>query len=856
MVKPAHATGAARPTIASASRNAQSGGLSKPPVTTPKARPLVSSAANSTKPRTGTPGRIGSDAENRQLSSIERSRSTSPIKSSLENKRLLSTERSRSTSPIKSSLKPELTQSTPHPSSTTSKKTRSQSISPTKAANVGTPPVRTSISNGRPASSLTTTTTTKPALTGSVRGRQTVVVASRAVASDTPKNIRPSLGARKSTTIQQRLRELSLVNDMLRAAKGEDEAEDNEVEEDHGKQIGTTFAASRIKQKKAKYIEDLVSSDQHSAIEASTREHVDSSVAGEDIEPTELSTSAELPSQSPESTIKAHLTDTAELLTERLQNLQVSHENKHLELRQLSEAKDNIEAKYLELQSSKEREMHHYQETIEELRANLKQTTQAKEDAARSSQQAVESLEAENQQVKAWGKVLEDRLQQSNESTRRDGERIESLETENKQVKAWEKVLEARLQQANESTGREAKRVESLEAENKQIKAWEKVLEARLQQSNESTRREAMRIESLEAENKQVKAWEKVLEARLQRSNESIEREVNSHHEAIQVFERKIQEHEAARLKAAEEHSREVSALSRDLDAAQRSKQTEALNQEKVRAELQDRIKLLHETNEREIHTIKCSLASEHEAVVSKLSLKLDGALGKGHEVSDHQDMVVKLKSQMNQLRATLGIVHASNTELRQALTDAEQQHKKEISELDRALEDSKAKVTCLETEVTAQGPEKITGLEPAKKATDTAFERQLENVAGLHQRLEQSQDAPHSLPRFSRAAVEWPRLHNRNSESPSKGEMHDALGLRIEPLTCKSWCGESGTWSSSSTQHWSTADSSVSGMSRQGDESVEDQKSGSHIQEQMIDMQKQLRQIGDMNDDILQQDK
>ncbi|KAL8804931.1 MAG: hypothetical protein Q9182_002241 [Xanthomendoza sp. 2 TL-2023] len=779
MAKSAHATGAARPTIASASRNAQPGGLLKPPVTTPKARPLSSSAANSTKKRTGTPEKMGADAENKQLSS---------------------TERSRSTSPIKSSLKPDLTQSTPRPSSTTSVKTPSQSISPIKAVDVGTPPVRTSISNKRPAPSVTTITTTttttkKPALTGSVRGRQTVVVASHPVASDTPKNIRPSLGNRNSTTIQQRLREVSLVNDMLRAAKGEDEAEDDEVKEDHGKQMGTTLTASRSKQEEAEDIED-VSSDQHSAIGVSTRKHIDNSVAYKDMDPIELSISTELPSQSPKSTIEARLTDTVGLLTQRLQNLEVSHENKISELRQLFEAKANIEGKYLELQSSNERELHHSQEIIGGLRAHLMQATQAKDDATRSSRQAVESLEAEN----------------------------------------------------------------------KQAKAWEKVLEARLEQFNESRQRDAKRVESLEAENKQVKAWEKVLEARLQQSTESIEREANRHHGAIQALEQQIQEHEAARLKAVEEHNREVSALSQELDAAQRSKQSEALNQEKVRAELQDRIKFLHETNEREIHTIKCSLASEHEAVVSNLRLKLDGALAKGQAIADHQDMVENLRSQLNQLRATLGSVHASNTELRQAMTDAEQQHKKEISELDRVLEDSKAKVTYLETEVIAQGLEKISNLEDAKKTTDAALELELVIAADLRQQLEQLQVATRDLPglggdltpihRSTQSAVDRPRLRNRKPEPPPKGEMHDLPDLRSEPPTCSSWCGESGPRSNSPIQHWSTADSSVSGMRGQSDESVEAKKLGSHIQEQMIDMQEQLRQIGDMNGDILQRDQ
>ncbi|KAL8681968.1 MAG: hypothetical protein Q9186_001976 [Xanthomendoza sp. 1 TL-2023] len=843
-----HPTGAARPTIASASRNAQGSGLPKAPVTTPKARPLISSAASPTKQRPGTPGVIGSDAENKRLSS---------------------TERSRSTSPVKSGLKPSLTRSTARPSTTASKKTPSQSISAIKAGNVKTPPVRTSTRNGRSASSPTITAT-KPALTGSVRDRSTVVVALPAVASGTPEKIRPSLGTHKSTTTEQRLRDVSLVNDMLRVARGEDGTAVDELKEDHGKQIGKTLTESRVEKDKARDIEDLMSSDLHSAIEVSTGEHVDTSVDGEDMEPMEQATSAEFTSQSPESTIKTRLKETAECLTKRLQDLQVSHEDKNIELRQLSEAKDAMETKFLELQSSNEREMHLCQENIEELRVNLKQVIQAKEDATRSNQQAVESLKGD----------------------------VKDLE-------AWQAVLQSRLQQSNESTGRATKRVESLEAEFKHAEAWEGVLQARLQQSNES-----------------------------------MGRDTNRQSEATQTFERQIQEHEVAKTKTAEEHRQEVSALGQELRAELRSKQSESCNQEMARAELQDTIISLKETNEREIHAIKCSLAAEHEDVVSQLRLKLDEALAKGHEGADHPDTLVTLKSQLGQLRATLGSVHASNTELRQALDDAEQQHKKEVSELNRALEDSQAKATCVQAEVIAQGVEKLTSLEKAKKTTDTALDRELENVADLRGRFEQSQDESETLcartgqveeqrvsvdfhlsniyqrvqqlvadyqsgldeknetldqlqtqmkalrtesespgrlncdsvltstyilpklgdlstvHRGTQSVVDKQMLRIQKPESLPTREKHDPLESRTGSPSCRSSCTESGPMLYSAFHRAAMTDSGISGISRESDEFLVDKKSGSDIQGQMVDMQEQLRQIGDMNDDILRKDQ
>lgn len=69
------------------------------------------------------------------------------------------------------------------------------------------------------------------------------------------KLVRPGLVTRTSTmsvTIEQRLREMELVSDMLQAAMAEDGDEDDEVKEEYGKKMDETLASLRVKLEEAK----------------------------------------------------------------------------------------------------------------------------------------------------------------------------------------------------------------------------------------------------------------------------------------------------------------------------------------------------------------------------------------------------------------------------------------------------------------------------------------------------------------------------------------------------------------------------------------------------------------------------
>ena len=69
------------------------------------------------------------------------------------------------------------------------------------------------------------------------------------------RTVRPALGARKSTmsvTIEQRLREMSVVSTMLRAAMADDGSGDDEIKEEYGNQVDEDLAMLKEKLNKAR----------------------------------------------------------------------------------------------------------------------------------------------------------------------------------------------------------------------------------------------------------------------------------------------------------------------------------------------------------------------------------------------------------------------------------------------------------------------------------------------------------------------------------------------------------------------------------------------------------------------------
>ncbi|KAL8738600.1 MAG: hypothetical protein Q9181_000651 [Wetmoreana brouardii] len=158
------------------------------------------------------------------------------------------------------------------------------------------------------------------------------------------------------------------------------------------------------------------------------------------------------------------------------------------------------------------------------------------------------------------------------------------------------------------------------------------------------------------------------------------EREIDEHRQAVEDFERQIQQYEDAKVHASEEHKQAVARLWQELHQVQGSKDRELKFQQEALEALQDEIRDLNEIKGREIEATRWALAEEHEKVVSMLQEELENAARK-HSSDDS----TKLKLQLDQVRATLGSVHASNTELRQALDDTQSELEKARANRDSA---------------------------------------------------------------------------------------------------------------------------------------------------------------------------
>ena len=174
-------------------------------------------------------------------------RSISPTKASLGRRSVLTsatnmdkkpaTNRSSTASALKPALKN--TESTARPSK--------PSVTPRSTRPIGYSPYSS------PATKKLSSITASPNL---IRGADSSPASPKPEQTPTEaKAPRPQLLARKSTmsvTIEQRLREMELVNIMLRAAMAEDDKEDDQVKEEYGKQADEQLADLRAKLEEAR----------------------------------------------------------------------------------------------------------------------------------------------------------------------------------------------------------------------------------------------------------------------------------------------------------------------------------------------------------------------------------------------------------------------------------------------------------------------------------------------------------------------------------------------------------------------------------------------------------------------------
>ncbi|KAI4154265.1 MAG: hypothetical protein L6R39_001432 [Caloplaca ligustica] len=603
-----------------------------------------------------------------------------------ENKPPSPSERAGSISPVKSIIKPSSRPSSLASSTAAGKTTRSTLAHLSKAmstrgadegrARPGTNTVRNGRTRPSPAEAKATTN-------GSIRKKTIIDAASPATSAlrseingvssnrppSPPKKVRPGLGTRKSTmsvTIEQRLREISLVHQMLHAAMAEEGDEDDEVKEAYGKQMDDTLAALKSKLEDAKREEALVEAGSESQVEISTNGNPDHALA--------IIEGPAVPSddhQFRNDTFQAGAVDEKALeerekvLLEQLEGVDVSSTD-DISPRELKVAKLEllkVRSDLESLQASSEEEVGGLRETIETL-TNRLHSIQA---SHQSKERETNSLARANEHLQEKLRLLES---DTDGNVGHHGDSAEELRNDQGQL---------------------------VEAKNEEIHS-----------SQETIKALKAEIDELQASKQREEQYSRQVVKALQDRIESSERELSQHRAAAADLETRILQCE----KSVNEHEGTADALRYELDEVQASKDREMTHYQEAIEALQDRIRQLSETKERELQAIKQLLAQEHEEAVAELRVEFDDALAKKEEdvkqqatSKDAGDSLVEelrdtYQSQLEQLRATLGSVHASNTELRHELDDNKKHYEEALSKLKRELEHSTAEISRLHAEI------------------------------------------------------------------------------------------------------------------------------------------------------------
>lgn len=229
-----------------------------------------------------------------------------------------------------------------------------------------------------------------------------------------------------SVTIEQRLRDISIVHQMLRVAMADDGDDDDEVKEQYGKEADERLADLRARLEEARTAEAHLAPEEQSDNQVSTTEgHVDTSDATppksllEDLDQSET--------QSYDQNEVQRLRDMVASLKTDLEYSQVSLQGKESELGQLSEAMAAMRAKILEVQSDSDHEAQRCVDMIDELRANLDSLNQAKTSAEHEVQQLETSKQRSVEQSQKNTEFFEQQLRQHEDAKARVAEEHSQL---------------------------------------------------------------------------------------------------------------------------------------------------------------------------------------------------------------------------------------------------------------------------------------------------------------------------------------------------------------------------------------------------------------------------------------------
>ncbi|KAL8900840.1 MAG: hypothetical protein Q9207_005496 [Kuettlingeria erythrocarpa] len=473
---------ASRPTVSSMTRNVPKESLSKassrPLSTADEGRPR-SNVTASTTPTLGrkwrnsassvdTPtktiidtanGKTG-DAEHRPLSSSERAESTSPVKF------LLRSPSKRSTLASSPAIGKSSHSTAGAPLRTASTRGadagRAQSgTGSSRSGRIGTSPTpiktMTSGSNGRAPSN-----------------RVTGATKATSIRAPSPlKKVRPGLGTRKSTlsvTIEQRLREMSLVHQMLHAAMAEEGDEDDEVKEAYGKQMDEQLAALKARLEEAKVEEGLVDSGPETNDQPAAAGSSDPTLPADEIVATtaddrQIDVTAHQTETSPE---ESRLKEQETVLTKNdwdCMNRELS--DRRTELEGLKGVFLKMDDELNSVRAQKDQELSHMQQVVESLQDSICRLHETRE---RELHDVKTSLAQEHKDIVLG---LQDSIRELQETRDRDLQDVRmSLEREHKEVVSGFQdtirrlhEMQGDLEQSSESTVEEIRSTYQIQQE-------------------------------------------------------------------------------------------------------------------------------------------------------------------------------------------------------------------------------------------------------------------------------------------------------------------------------------------------------------------------------------------------------
>ncbi|KAL8690843.1 MAG: hypothetical protein Q9218_003808, partial [Villophora microphyllina] len=842
----------------------------KSSLTKPSPRPT--SKASASRPQTSAALQIKERLSNTTTSSADGNPNSSSgaQKNDNENKILSRSGRARSSSPIKPTLNASAKRSSISSSVTSRKAVLTRNPSPVK----------------KTTASANAATNARPSSATSRRGKGSTSSAAKPdwstptkAASGNLQTVRkrPTLGTRKSTmsvTIVQRLREMSLVHQMLRAAMAEDGDDDDEVKETYGKQMDENLAALKLRLEQAKNAEALNCSTVEPegtvpSYEQKLRpEYLEGAGTAEKQDSTLNGLGAlEIENKDLRESIRSLKSDWEKTLHE---HSQITKANE-----QLRSATAGMERRHLEVQASLRKSIEDKDRDMERHAQSYRTLCTERDDL----REAVDSLTSN------WQKTLHEKnqLSQSND-------------------KFKDREMESHLQSY-------------------QTMAIE---------------RDSLR-ETKQHEAEQLRQTIKSLEDRCQALKDSLKKEIDLHLEAAATFEQMVEAHESAKIDAVEEHKREIDFLSQRMHEMQSDKDRELDHQQDAIEALQDQVRDLNEAKLREIEETRRLLVQEHDEALSDLRVTLEGASQSTEsktksELDETRATLGMIQSSNTELRRTLNDTKFQLTEsraravsiqtqtqesltvLRQLLDNTKQDYEFEASDMRGSLELLGSRIGDVANELVATRG-KALALEcerdEARDSLQTAREelQQLSDECEHLQRLDEQtgqaiqelSDAKAKLEEaIERVAVEHDVKVGQVRSDCLAGYEHDLLQLkqvhladlekakevsderttqqedarnRVRELECalkvttaelaemqthrccsSAYTGSTVPKTGLRTSRWARKGSDDE--TDESDELVAGEELSSHIQGQMAGMREQLRQMEDMNEDLIHQEQ